>query len=151
LSLGGGASLYLCIGLAVVAAGWDVRTRRIPNWLCALIALVAIAHSFLTGGFEVLGLSALHALAALVVGMGLFAVRFIGAGDAKLYSSLAFAVPPAEALPMLGWTSITGLVVIVIMAIVRRASGQPLRQDGKGFSVPYGVPIAIGFALTKLL
>lgn len=97
-----------------------------------------------------LGSSALHALAALVVGIGLFAAGFIGAGDAKLYSTAAFALPLGEALPMLGWTSVTGLGVLIAMSIVRRARGLPLRKDGKGFSVPYGVAIAGGFWITTL-
>lgn len=147
----GGVSLYLCLALAVAAAIWDIRSRRIPNWLCAAMAITAIAYSWFFGGLDLLGLSALHALAALVIGMMLFRIGFIGAGDAKMYSSLAFAVSPDDALKMIGWTSVSGLVLIVVMAIVLRASGQPLRKNGKGFSVPYGVAIALGFVLTKPL
>jgi len=148
LSIAGGVSLYLCLALSLVAAGWDVRTRRIPNLLCAVIALTAIASSYFNGGFEMLGLSALHALAALIVGMALFAIGFIGAGDAKMYSAIAFAIAPNNAFEMLGWTSLAGLLLLVLMAVARRASGKPLRENGKSFTVPYGVPISLGFVLT---
>lgn len=148
MSQAGDVSLYLCLALCLVAAAWDIRTRRIPNWLCAAIAVTAIASSYLGGGFEALGLSALHALAALLVGMGLFAIGFIGAGDAKMYSSVAFAIAPGDALQMLGWTSATGLGLLIFMALARRAMGKPLREDGKSFTVPYAVPIALGFMLT---
>ncbi len=95
-----------------------------------------------------LGLSALHALAALIVGMALFAIGFIGAGDAKMYSAIAFAIAPNNAFEMLGWTSLAGLLLLVLMAVARRASGKPLRENGKSFTVPYGVPISLGFVLT---
>lgn len=139
------------MGLSLVAAGWDIRTRRIPNWLCAAIAVAAIAASYFTAGVEMLGLSALHALAALVVGMALFAAGFIGAGDAKMYSSIAFAIGLGDALGMLGWTSVAGLFLLVSMALARRVSGKPLRKDGKSFAVPYGVAISAGFILTVML
>lgn len=97
-----------------------------------------------------LGLSAIHALIALVIGMALFGIGFIGAGDAKMYSCVAFAIPLQQALVMLGWTSLAGFVVLVAMSATRRISGVPLRKDGKGFPVPYGVAIAAGFWLTAL-
>lgn len=111
---------------------------------------MAIATSYFTGGFELLALSALHALAALVVGMALFAGGLIGAGDAKMYSSVAFAIAPGDALAMLGWTSVTGLGLLVLMAGTRRILGKPLRENGKSFTVPYAVPIALGFILTVI-
>ena len=77
---------------AVVGAVWDVRTRRIPNWLVALLALAAAGATLGMDGWSALGSSAIHAAIALVVGMGLFALRAIGAGDAKFYSAAALAV-----------------------------------------------------------
>ena len=136
--------------MTAAAAIWDIRSRRIPNLLCLALGIVAIAYSYLAGSWDLLGSSALHALVALVVGIGLFAIGFIGAGDAKLYSTAAFALPLGKALPMLGWTSVTGLGVLIVMAIARRAMGLPLRKDGKGFTVPYGVAISGGFWITTL-
>ncbi len=82
--------------------------------------------------------------------MGLFAGGLIGAGDAKMYSSLAFAVLPSQALQLLGWISAAGLVVLAAMAIAKRLKGVPLREMGKSFTVPFAVPIAAGFAITVL-
>lgn len=147
----GGISLYLCLALTLVAAIWDIRTRRIPNWLNAAIAVTAIVAAFATGSFTALGLNALHALVALIIGMALFAAGMIGAGDAKMYSSAAFAIAPAKALTMLGWTSVIGLVVLIGMYVGKRIAGIPIKKDGKSFTLPYGVPIAAGFWLTILL
>jgi len=95
-------------------------------------------------------MGALHALVALIVGMVLFAVGFIGAGDAKMYSAVAFAIPLSNALEMLGWTSATGLTVLIIMFVARRIAGKPIKNEGKSFTVPYGVAIAAGFWITSL-
>lgn len=139
------AGLWLCLGLALAAAICDIRTRRIPNWLNGLLAVSALATSYLTGSWELVGLSAVHALIALVVGMALFAIGFVGAGDAKMYSAAAFAIPLGKALPMLGWTSLAGFVLLVSMFAARKLSGQPIKRDGKSFTIPYGVAIASGF------
>lgn len=146
----GDASLYICLALALLAAVLDVRSRKIPNLLNAAIGISAIVFAYLSGGWEGLGLNALHALVALLVGMALFAMRFFGAGDAKMYSAAAFAVSPGEALMMLGWTSVSGLVLLIAMALTRRALKQPLRKDGKTFTVPYGVAIAAGLWIVSL-
>jgi prepilin peptidase CpaA len=151
LSSIGDVSLGLCLGLVIIAAGWDIRTRRIPNLLNALIAVAAIAATYLNGSPVLLGMSALHALIALVVGMGLFAVGFIGAGDAKMYSAVGFAIPLPNALEMLGWTSVAGLAVLIATYVTRRVAGKPISKDGKSFTVPYGAAIATGLWLTILI
>lgn len=95
-------------------------------------------------------MGALHAVAALILGMVLFGVGFIGAGDAKMYSAVAFAIPLPNALEMLGWTSVAGLTVLIAMFLARRIAGKPISKDGKSFTVPYGVAVATGFWLTIL-
>ncbi|MEL1251009.1 A24 family peptidase [Aurantiacibacter gilvus] len=143
-------SLWACLGLALLAAIWDARSRKIPNWLNLLIAIAALTFAVLSGGWATAGSAAIHAVIALVLGAGLFAIGFIGAGDAKMYSATAFALPLPSALPMLGWTSLAGFILLVGMLATRWMAGKPLRQDGKSFTVPYGVAIAGGLWLTQL-
>lgn len=130
---------------AVVGAVWDVRTRRIPNWLVALLALAAAGATVGMDGWSALGSSAIHAAIALVVGMGLFALRAIGAGDAKFYSAAALAVPLGAALPMMGWVVASGFALLIGMAIWHR--GFKVAKAGKkeGWTLPFAVPIACGF------
>lgn len=129
---------------ALVAAVFDIVTYRIPNWLVLVVAVLAVVKG-VAAGLDVLGWSALHAAIALLIGMGLFALGWIGGGDAKLYAALALAVPLEGALAMLGWSSIGGLVLILVMAIARRVAGKPLvAKDGSRWSVPYGVAIFVG-------
>ncbi|MEZ5681360.1 MAG: prepilin peptidase [Erythrobacter sp.] len=144
-------AFWAAAALAILGAGWDVRTRRIPNWLVLALAAVAAGATFASGGFGLLGSSALHALIALLVGMALFAVRAIGAGDAKFYAAAALAVPLDRALAMLGWVALSGLVVVIILMVVYR--GLRMVKDGKkvSWTLPYGLPICCGFLGASLL
>jgi prepilin peptidase CpaA len=139
--------------LAAAGAYLDIRHRRLPNWLCAALALAAATGLALWAGADALPWAMLHAAMALVVGMLLFAAGLIGGGDAKFYAAAALSVPAsplAGPLGMLGWTSAAGLVLLIGMAIGRRMLGVP-GSFMKGWQVPYGVAIASGFLLTHFL
>lgn len=138
--------------LAVAGAYLDIRHSRLPNWLCAALALAAVAGLALSGA-GVLPWAILHAMIALVVGMLLFALGAIGGGDAKFYAAAALSIPASSfggPLTMLGWTSAAGLILLIGMAIGRRMLGRP-GSFMKGWQVPYGVAIAAGFLLTHFL
>ena len=140
--------------LALTAAGaaWDLRWKRLPNILCLLLALVALATVILTEDLAAAGGNAIHAVISLVVGMVLFRLGMIGAGDAKFYSAAALGLPLGRALPFLGWTSGAGLVLLLVMMGMRMAGSDLGPRDDKGrVLVPYGVAIASGFWLTQLV
>ncbi|MCT2400069.1 A24 family peptidase [Novosphingobium mangrovi (ex Huang et al. 2023)] len=138
-----------CYALVLAAAIGDVRHRHIPNLLCLVLAGVALFYAIMTNDLAGVGSHLLHAVLALAVGMGLFALGMIGGGDAKLYSAAALAIPFSRALSLLGWTSLVGLVLLVAMMILRRSLA--LRKKGKtAFTVPYGVAIAGGLMLALL-
>ena len=143
-------AIWAACALAVLGAAWDIRTRRIPNWLVLALAACATGATLASGGLAMLGSSALHALIVLLIGMGLFALKAIGAGDAKFYSAAALALPLGRALPMLAWVVISALVVLVILIVIYR--GLKMVKDGKrqSWTLPYGVPICFGFLATTL-
>lgn len=141
--------LVACTLLALLGGIGDILTRRIPNLLCFALALVAAAHSWDVGRWDVLSSGLIHGLIALVIGMVLFRIRFIGGGDAKFYAAAALGVPLGQALFMLGWTSLAGAVLLIVWMAVRRfipGQAEVNLKDRK--SVPYGVAIASGFLLT---
>ncbi len=143
--------LAACLGFAAAGAVWDVGKRRIPNLLCVGMALVAFCYALVSFGLFQAGSAALHAIAALLVGMLLFRFGLIGGGDAKFYSAVAFGVPLNQALLLLGWVSIAGLLLLLVM-VAMRMGGMPIGpRDANGrVLVPYGVAIGLGFALTLL-
>lgn len=149
----GAAVGIIALSLAAWAAITDIRFRKISNWNVLAVAAACLLQTLLVGGIETAGWATLHAVIALVLGMWLFRIGFIGAGDAKFYAALALAIPVQAALTMLGWTSVAGLLLLILMALMRRTrrskDGQ-LQPEGPGWTVPYGVAIFAGYVATTM-
>lgn len=143
------AALAAFVATGAFATWSDVRVRRLPNWLCLLVFILGAAFAVLTGGLSLLGSGLLHALAALLVGMLLFAGGIIGGGDGKYYTAVALWFPLRLALSLLLYVSLSGLLLIIIWFAARRLMGVRIAKanvsDADRF--PYGVPIAVGAAL----
>ena len=145
-------ALWPALAVAGLGAILDVKERRLPNWLCATLAISAAAGLVYSAGPSLLPWTLLHAAIALTIGMVLFRLGAIGGGDAKFYAAAASAVPLSDALPLLGWTSAVGLLLLIVMAVARRAR-RNAQESGllRGWTVPYGVAIFAGFGLTLSL
>ena len=143
--------------LMLTAAARDVTSFTIPNWIPLSLAL-AFPLAALLFGFDIRTLTVHLAVGGLglIIGIGLFALRGIGGGDAKLL---------AAAMLWLGWPATTsfllitalagGLLAAILMA-VRSPGLRPLVSAGPawvarlarpGEGVPYGVAIAAGVLL----
>jgi prepilin peptidase CpaA len=142
--------LVALIVAGLLASWFDIRERRLPNWLCLAVAFAGLTFATFDGGASALGWQALHATIALVVGMGLFAARIIGGGDAKYYAATAAWFGLSSGLYLLVSVALSGFVVLVVWAIVRRAKGLAVFQRAKNTeaALPYGVAIALGAAFT---
>lgn len=140
------------IACACLGAAIDLKERRLPNWLCLLSAVIAVAYTALANGTDGLTSALLHCGAALIIGMGLFRIGFVGGGDAKFYAALSFAFPLSLALPFLGWTSLVGLVLVLAMMLFRgvRRAAMDREVAVLKFTVPYGVAIGGGAIITLL-
>jgi prepilin peptidase CpaA len=143
-----GASLFYAgaIALIVGAAIQDFRTRTISNgWSVALIALFCGAYLFgaVPGGFAWHGL---HFLIALLVGMGLFSLGWIGGGDAKLYAATALWFDIGHGIYLFLCVVIAGAVLAIVHLSVRmlRHSGENTMRSIRKGKIAYGVAIALG-------
>jgi prepilin peptidase CpaA len=143
--------------VAIAAAGiwFDVRYRRLPNWLCLAALVAGLGFGAALGGWSGVPWALLHALIALAVGIGLFALGAVGAGDAKFYASLAVWFRLEQAPLMLGLVSLAGLGLLIVWLPWQRrrrlrAAAPP---DGNDLfdKLPYGVAIAIGAAAAFML
>jgi prepilin peptidase CpaA len=78
----------LLLAVALIAGVWDIRTRRIPNWL----TLSGLLLGFLLNGFLFLGPGLVRAALgfglALLIYMPMYLLRGMGAGDVKLMAAL---------------------------------------------------------------
>ena len=144
----------------ITAALWDIRRRRIPNFLSAAVLLTGLLAALLGPGWK----SALSGLGATALTIVICWVPWtkgrIGGGDVKLAAAAAAAVGLSFLVEYLLATALIGAVVALICYFlskraVRReivtnlklvAAGvmpePPLRSGNGRVSVPYGVASA---------
>jgi prepilin peptidase CpaA len=143
--------IFVVPALLALAAGWDLASYTIPNVLpLALIAafVLFVVVTGMTGGNFAAHLAA--GLVGLAAGFGLFALGYIGGGDAKLFAAVAlwfgFADLGSYALVATVLGGALTLTLLVLRKIPLPVSGIPwLRRlhDARS-GVPYGVALAAG-------
>lgn len=136
--------LFALLALLLVAASLqDLRHLRIPNRIpLALVALFAL-RVVLIGGAPVLP----HLIvAAAVLGMGLllFGLGLLGAGDGKLLAAVALWTAPEHVAALLLLMAVLGGALALVLALRRRfVSPRPLPlSELRTLPIPYGVAIA---------
>lgn len=143
--------LYGAIALLVTAAAWDAVTLTIPNYLVLAVLALYVVH--LANGFDVSDVlfDLLAAAIVFAVCFVLFALGWLGGGDAKL--------APGAVL----WADYDGLLAFVIamtlaggaLAIVLLVARGGLRMAGASQDrlplvlqwtspIPYGIAISGG-------
>jgi prepilin peptidase CpaA len=159
--------------LSLAACAFDVRTRRIPNWLTFAAAALGLAFHLTVNGAAGAGSS----LAGLGVGGGLFFPLFalggMGAGDVKLMAALGAWLGPTGAAWTALYAALAGGVMAVVVALARgymrtafenvwtllgfwRIAGiRPLDgltlQTSRSPRLPYALPITAGLFATLWL
>ena len=140
--------------LVLFAAAKDVTSFTIPNWIPLSLAALFPAAAFAAGvPLATIGLDAAIGAAVLVAGMVMFALRWMGGGDAKLFAAAAL---------WLGWPALTtfglaaaltgGVLAVMLLAlrsdalrsVVLLGPRWVVRLAEPGEGVPYGVAIAAG-------
>jgi prepilin peptidase CpaA len=108
--------LVLLVG---IAAGYDLRFRRIPNWLVLTGLLLGLGlNAFL---FEWRGVrsSLLGIGLAFLIYFPLYLLRGMGAGDVKLMAAIGAMVGPANWFGIFIITALLGGVVAMILLLAR--------------------------------
>jgi prepilin peptidase CpaA len=140
--------------LVITAALRDVTSYTIPNWI-SLALLAAFVPAALAMGLAptALGLHLGVGFVGLVAGMAMFALGWIGGGDAKLFAAAALWIGWPAAISYLAITGICGGALAVGLLGLRSAYLRPFVPAGPawfarlaepGENVPYGVAIAVG-------
>jgi prepilin peptidase CpaA len=144
--------------LVIVAALKDATSFTIPNWisLALLAAFPPVALACGVGLGEI-GLAFGVGAVALLAGMAMFAIGWIGGGDAKLLAASALWLGWPAVLPFLVVTALCGGALAVALLGLRSALIQPLAAQGPpwvgrlatpGAAAPYGVAICAGALAT---
>jgi prepilin peptidase CpaA len=145
--------LFIVPALLALAAGWDLTSYTIPNFLSA--ALIAAFALFALATHMTLGAVGMHLLAGalgLFAGFALFALGTIGGGDAKLFAAIALWLGFASLLDFtLAASLFGGGLAIAILGL--RHVPLPALLSGQGWlvrlhdekaGIPYGVALAAG-------
>lgn len=160
----------LLVAVLLLAVWFDVREKRIPNWITAGgLALSLVLRAAV--GLDALGAGLAGAGLGLALGLLLFAVGALGAGDGKLLAtvgSLLGLEAFLRCLPLigafggvlaLGVTVRRGTIIPTLLrfrelvlygvSLGRVGERRTLAMPG-AVTVPYGVAVAVGAATAWL-
>lgn len=145
------AALFLFPALMAFAASSDLLTMRISNRLVLIMAasffVVAIAINM---PLEQLAMHVFCAFVVLVVAFFLFAMKWVGGGDAKLAAATTLWLGFGSTVPYLLYTAILGGGLTLLILALRRIPINPFltrmawleRLHNQKSGVPYGIAMA---------
>jgi prepilin peptidase CpaA len=159
--------------VALTAAVFDLRTRRIPNALTLGAAAAAIIFHAWSGGWSGAGMSAAGWLTGLALFLPFFALGGLGAADVKLLAALGAWLGPLGALWIALASSLCGGLLAIGVLVVNGCGAAAMRNvgrlvhfwfvtgvrpmpgftltDARGLRLAYAVPILAGTAATLWL
>ncbi len=149
------AALGVLPVLMIVGGLHDLTTMKIPNWISLALLAAFFPVALLVGlpGGEI----AVHVgvgIAALLAGMALFALNWVGGGDAKILAAGCLWMGLTGSLMFVLYSAVIGglfcLVLISARAIAPSYPGVPawaLRLLEPKGDIPYGVALAGGALL----
>jgi prepilin peptidase CpaA len=139
--------------LLATAACWDLASFTIPNFVqIGLLAVFVLLVFMLAMSPSVFGLHLLAGFLGLAVGFTLFALGFVGGGDAKLFACVCLVLGLHDSVDYALLASILGgaLTLMLLLGrslplpgiLARQGWIQRLHSADQG--IPYGVALAIG-------
>lgn len=149
-------------GLILYAALQDVRNRRIPNVVVAVLGVLGVIYSVVVEPGTPALLRAVGGLATgLVCWLPFYALGWLGAGDVKLFAAAGAWLGPVRTVEGALIGALAGAVLAVGWMIwsygwkrtattlsVATAAPEILAPDGRHIdrrrTLPYGVALAVG-------
>jgi prepilin peptidase CpaA len=140
-------------GCLIAAACWDLATYTIPNPIQVALLASFVLFAFMSSMST--GMLAAHFAAGfvgLVIGFALFALGYIGGGDAKLFACVALWFGLSDFIPYALTASIFGGVLTLALLFFRKIplpallarQGWLMRLHDEKAGIPYGVALAAG-------
>lgn len=149
-----GALLLVFPALVIVGALRDLTSYTIPNWVSGALILGFFPAALSLGlSPTAAGVNLGIGLIALVIGMAMFALNWIGGGDAKMFAAAALWVgwpAGADYVLVIGVAggaltfALLGLRSPLVRPYVLGAPGWVNRLATPDGDLPYGVAIAVG-------
>ena len=166
-SLVGAGQILLGI-LVAIAAVFDIRSRRIPNWLVLAGLVVGVGWNVYASGWSGLLRAAEGLGLGFILYFPLYLIRARGAGDVKLLAAVGAVVGPGNCLWIFLLTAVLGGAIALILLMFRGRMRKTLFNVGmiiqdllhfrapyrssdeldvtttKGLRLPHGAMIAVG-------
>lgn len=145
--------IFALPALLAVAAGWDLASFTIPNFLqIALLAAFAAFAMAVGLSLPAIGSHLLAGALGLGVGFLLFALGYIGGGDAKLFAVLMLWLGFRDVLAYALFASLFGGALTLGLLFLRNLplpsflarQGWIVRLHDEKSGIPYGVALALG-------
>lgn len=135
--------LWIFAGLLVFAAWSDFKQFIIPNRIPLCLLALYPAYVMTAGPAVDWPIALAIAAGVLAVGLGLYAVQWMGGGDVKLIAATTLWAGPEFAVQLLLLTTIAGGVLsltVILWAnyswVVGMSSGEVIKK------IPYGIAVA---------
>jgi prepilin peptidase CpaA len=137
--------------LLAVAAGWDIASFTIPNFLTLALLGAFVVFAFAAGlSFTVIGWHLLAGILGLLIGFTLFAIGHVGGGDAKLFAAVVLWLGLKDLMPYALIASVLGGVLALGLMLMRSwplpaflaRQGWMMKLHDSKAGIPYGVALA---------
>jgi len=149
--------LFFCFALfMIMAAIKDAAIMKIPNWISlATFGAFILLIPFIWTGLPALGEHFLIGSMAFIAGFTMFALGWLGGGDAKLFAATAFWWTWPDFITYFSYTAILGGVLAIAILVGRKFAPVWLSTSSWGYGLfkeqtkmPYGLALAAGALLT---
>lgn len=137
----------------IAAAGWDIATYTIPNFIQIVLIAAFPIFAFAVGmTFPAFGGHLLAGSIGLLFGFTLFALGYVGGGDAKLFAGVALWLGLSDFASYALIATLFGGVLTISLVSFRRwplpafltSQGWLMRLHDTKSGIPYGVALASG-------
>ncbi|HZQ52808.1 MAG TPA: A24 family peptidase [Bryobacteraceae bacterium] len=108
------------LSLVLIAAVYDFRFRRIPNWLNASGLVLGFGLNLLFSQWHGLAVAGEGLLLAAAIYLPFYLLRGMGAGDVKLMAAIGSLVGPWPWFQIFLATAILGGVAAVLLALCKK-------------------------------
>lgn len=149
------SNITICLFVLIVASAayHDIKNFKLPNIHSLSVALLYPAFVLSTdGAVDWVGAIGVASV-VLLIGFGLFALKYCGGGDVKLMAAIALWAGPGLGLEFVIITALAGGVIAVAYLLYQQATilvpflPQSRQQNPTSLSkkpMPYGIAIASG-------